>query len=126
MTKLTRYIFPLLLLFVLPACDSGGDDEPELSGIWTGTTVVDGLSIQMDLNLRERDGAISGNGSLNIGGVFSVNINGTHNYPDVTLNISDGTVNLVYSGTVAGDDNTISGNLTGGGLTGVIPITLRR
>jgi hypothetical protein len=120
-------LLPLLLVsLLLTACDSGGDSDPTVDGTWTGTTVVGGSSIQMDLNLVENNRVINGTGTLNIGGSFAVTITGTHNYPNVTMSITDGIDTLVYTATMAGDDKTLTGNLTGGGLTGSISITLRK
>ncbi len=117
----------LFLALSVTACDSGGDDaDPTLDGNWSGTTVVGTSSIQMTVNLVENNRVINGSGTLVIGGNFAVTVTGTHNYPNVTLTITDGIDTLSFTGTVAGGDNSITGSLTGGGLTGTISFTLSR
>ncbi len=120
-------LIPLLLVtFMLSACDSEGDADPTVDGTWTGTTVLNGSSLQLDLNLVENNRVITGTGTLNIGGSFAVNVSGTHNYPNATMNISDGVDVLVFTSTLAGDDKTLTGNLTGVGITGSISFTIRK
>ncbi len=68
MKQLTT-IFLALLLF---GCDSQGNDDPNVSGTWSGVT--SGLVVTM--NLVEKDNGVTGTGKI---GVVVITLLGTHN-----------------------------------------------
>ena len=83
--------FALLMLFMLPACDSGGGETPSISGEWSGDMVdpSNGSGISMNYVLSTNSDEVTGNGSINIaGGTASMDISGTYKYPDVDLTFS--------------------------------------
>lgn len=126
-----RHLFALLLCasvaLALPACDSGGDEEPGIEGQWSGTANVQGGAISVDVTLNESDGDISGNGVLNVGGeTASTDVSGTYNYPNVSLTFSTQQYeDLSISGDINEGGTQIDGELNGSGFSGQV-ITLTR
>jgi hypothetical protein len=108
-------------------CDSGGEDEnPTVTGSWTGTATPPGGSITINLQLTERDQTINGSGTISGAQTIAVSVSGTHNYPNVSLTISSpGLEALNFQGSLAGDSRTLPGNLSGSGFEN-FAFTLRK
>lgn len=100
------------------ACDSNNEDDADatVNGSWSGTAVVSGVSLTINMQLTENSRIVSGAGTLSFDQSYAITINGTHNYPEIAMNISTELGPINYSGTLAGDDETITGNMSGGGL----------
>lgn len=120
--------FVLIALSVsLTACDSNdnsGQDQT-VNGSWAGTAVVSGVSLTLTLQLTENSRIVSGAGTLSFDQSYAVTVNGTHNYPEIALNVSTELGPINYSGTLAGDNETITGNMSGGGLE-AFSMTIRK
>jgi hypothetical protein len=120
--------FLLLIAFSVSTmgCDSGeSDSDPTVSGSWSGTAVVSGVSLTLNLQLTENSKIVSGAGTLSFDRSYAIVVNGTHNYPEVAMNISTELGPLNYTGTLAGDDETITGNMSGGGIE-AFSMTIRK
>ncbi len=121
----------LLALIALPAalmgCDSNEEEkDPTADGSWTGSTIVNAVPISLDLTMVENSRIVTGTGSFNVGTAFSVDVNGTHNYPDISLTIRDNLgEQLNFKGLMAGDGRQIAGNVTGASIP-TFAITLRK
>lgn len=131
MVRQAQHWFFLLLLAVLPftviSCDSGGDEgDPVVTGSWFGTTTVQGDTFTMDVQLTERDSQITGNGTMTFVETVAVTVQGTHNFPNVSITLqSTGFEDLNFNGTLSGDGNAITGSLRGSGFDN-FSITIRK
>ncbi len=125
----SRHLVITLLIALsvsMTACDSNEPDaDPKVSGSWAGTAVVSGVSLTISMQLTENSQIVSGAGTLSFDRSYAMVINGTHNYPEVAMNISTELGPLNYTGTLAGDDETITGNMSGGGIES-FSITVRK
>jgi hypothetical protein len=122
-----------LLLVVFASC---GDDEmkpedPKVTGEWTGQVPINPLQASVTLMLTEDDaGAVTGTLTFSVAGQGgSGPVTGTHNYPDVSLNLQIEVLGRPLTGKYAGrlatedrmegtfstDDGTISGVESGSG-----------
>ena len=120
------FLFLIALSVSLTSCDSNSEDaDPTVNGSWSGTAVVSGVSLTINMQLTENSRIVSGAGTLSFDQSYAIVINGTHNYPEVAMNISTELGPVNYSGTLAGDDETITGNMSGGGLE-AFSITVRK
>ena len=80
-----------LFLVAFAGCDGGTEPEdPKLTGEWTGQVTLGLFSATITLGLTESDtGDVTGTMTWTVAGQPSGNsdVSGTHNYPDVTLNL---------------------------------------
>jgi len=81
-----------LSLAFLPGCDGNTEpeDDPKLTGEWTGQVTLGPFSATITLKLSESDaGEVTGTMTWEVPGspAGSGPVTGTHNYPDVTLNL---------------------------------------
>ncbi len=100
-----RFLF--VLLVVLVGCDSSGDEDPQVTGSWSGVALSGSSSLSVVMSLTESNGAVSGSGSM-AGDDFMVI--GTHRYPDVSLVlIAAGFNDAAYEGVLRADGRQITG-----------------
>ena len=82
----------LLTLFLVLVVNCGGETEPEdpkLTGEWTGQVSLGAIQAAIALALDEDDaGAVTGTMNWTVAGTTGTGpVTGTHNYPDVSLNL---------------------------------------
>ena len=126
----TRRLFVVLLavsLLALPACDSGGNEDPAIEGQWSGTANVDGATVTFDATFNNSGGEVSGNGTLDLAGEsYSTEVSGTYSYPNVSLTLTtEEFTDLNFSGDMSEDGQRIDGQLNGSEISDV-EITLTR
>lgn len=80
-----------LAMALLPGCsDEMEPEDPKLTGEWTGQVTLGAISAAVTLGLSESDtGEVTGTMTYAVGGTpaGSGPVTGTHEYPDVTLNL---------------------------------------
>jgi hypothetical protein len=118
-----RFLVYTLFVLVLTGCDAfGGDDGPPvLDGPYEITTQNEGADLTLDLDLSETDNDLSGTGLLiaedpNSSQAITsdLDISGTHNHPDVQIEMvveeTDATVS--FDGNASDNGERANGTLT--------------
>jgi len=107
-------------------CGTDSNEDPSVSGSWMGTATIEGGTLTINLQILENSGNLNGNGTLTFVEPLSINANGTHNYPNVSMTIrSSNLEDLNYNATLSGDGNSLTGTLQGSGFNN-FSFTLRR
>ena len=122
MKRLTTLSALLLTAALISGCDSGMDDDPTVTGRWSGTMQVLGNSVTVTMDLLEEDLRVTGTGTV---GTFASVLTGTHRFPDVSLTSSTtGLLDSHYSATLSDNGRTITGTWTEPGV--VTALVLRK
>jgi hypothetical protein len=114
-----RRVTAILLSASLFAC--GDSTAPRtVTGSWTGTTIASASLFQIDGELLDTGGTITGTGSVIGAGIdCPPNITGTRSGSTVDLTFSCiGYMPFVFSASLSKDGRTLTGNLSGSGFDG--------
>lgn len=112
-----------LLIFALTGCGVFGSDDgpPVLDGPYEIKTQNEGADVTFDLNLSETDNEFTGTGLLISEDPSSsraitsdLDISGTHNHPDVQINmlVEDTNATVSFDGNADDNGERVSGTLT--------------
>lgn len=89
--RLSLAVLSTLLLVVLASCSKKmeTEEDPTVTGEWTGQVSVGLIEASITLKLTEDEaGAVTGTLTYSVAGQEgSKPVTGTHNYPDVSLNL---------------------------------------
>ncbi len=95
----------LLGLFQATACDSGGNSDPDIRGVWTGTTLVPNAPFEIAIHYRIEisDEGLSGTGVYMLETTFifrttQVTVTGEYDYPALGMDIvsDDGRADVFF------------------------------
>ena len=121
---------PLLLVLMLStaACSENPveDEDPSLTGRWSGQTTIGGTPLSMEIQMQENNGSVNATGNMVFVEPLAITATGVYNFPSLSLTVrSSGFADMSFAGELGADGNSISGSMRGSGFDN-FAITLRR